>query len=431
MNSELLLEKVSTSTTTLPDQQITNQYKDLKVVGLVADNGACGHYRVINPLHMLKQHGAQVQYSSIQNLQQFIDSDIIVAPRQHNPEAYEMFRILQWEGKFLWFEIDDDLHTVLPTNPAYSVYQPGSDNLVWLEKFMRNSQGMTVTTEELKQTYDRFNQNIEVVGNYIDFSLRNWNVNVSWQNGNPIFEAMPIRKPKEWEDKIVIMYSGGSSHLTDLEQIFPVMAKILNDYPQTHFAFYGAPDLFGFLNSVWKIPEGRYTLVEPRHFLDHPVGLFGADIGLAPIHPCAFNASKSNLKLLEGFAAGQAMIASNVAPYSKLARQHPESTLIVGQGKGNYDTWYKAIEKLVVDHDLRNHMQLNNRKLAVTDYSLEVNFHRWPMAWRNGIENAKAGKLGPNLKSKRKAWGVTDRNDPCPCGTPGAKYKNCCRNSHG
>jgi uncharacterized protein YecA (UPF0149 family) len=158
--------------------------------------------------------------------------------------------------------------------------------------------------------------------------------------------------------------------------------------------------------------------------------LFGADIGLAPVHPCEFNISKSPLKLLEGFAAGQAMIASNVAPYSKLQRKHPESVLIVGSGEGNYSTWFSALEELVTNTVRREKMQKENRELAINEYSLENNFHKWPYAWKDIIDRAQKGKLGPNKKISGRVWGQVDRNALCPCGS-GLKYKKCCRESHG
>ena len=430
MSNNDLMKSLSETEKTLPTQRVSNKYAGLNVIGLVADNGACGHYRVINPLHMLWMHGANAKYSSSNTISDFLNADIIIAPRQHSQETYELIRLLQWEKKFVIFEIDDDLHTVLPTSPAYQAYSPGCENLKWLERFMSNCQGMTVTTDELKRTYNRFNKNIESVGNFIDFSFRDWKVDVSWQNGLPIFEAREITKPEHWKDKVVIMWQGGSSHLTDLEQMMRPVAQILEKYPNTLFAYYGAPDLFEFLNQNKIIPEGRYELIKPRHFLDHPAGLAGVDIGLAPIHSCAFNLSKSPLKILEGMAVGQAMIASNVAPYSRFARKHPDLVTIVGEGEGNARTWFEAMEKLVVDSDLRESRRIEGRKLAITEYSLEANFHQWPAAWEKMVIRAGKGDVGPDTKSLGKVWKTLDRNDPCICGS-GKKYKRCCVNSHG
>jgi glycosyltransferase involved in cell wall biosynthesis len=429
-SSAELLDKVATTSFSLPENQISDAYKGLNVLGLVADNGACGHYRVINPLHILRQHGATVTYSEYLDFGQFLESDNILAPRQHAVESYEMFRMMQWEGKKVHFEIDDNLHTVLRTSPAYSVYYPGSEALKWLEKFMVNAHGITVTTPELKEVYKKYNKNIHVVGNYIDFSLRDWGVDVSWDYLSPTLSLRPITRPEEWEDKVVIGWSGGASHLSDLVQIITPISQILAKYPNTMFAYYGNPELFVHLNEDKQIPEDRLIFIEPRHFLDHPKGLFGIDIGLAPILGCEFNISKSPLKILEGWAAGQAMVASNVGPYARLGKAHPEAVLLVGEGKDCYKGWYEAIEKLVVDNDFRKERQRKNRELVVTNYSLEQNFHRWPQAWGEITKNASIGNLGPMTGAPSKLWGTVGRNDACPCGS-GAKYKKCCNGAWG
>ena len=82
-----------------PDIVVSDRFKGLKVLGLVADTSACGHYRVINPLHMLKMHGADVHYSSFHSMDDFFKHDVIIVPRQHSKEVYETIRHVAWEGK--------------------------------------------------------------------------------------------------------------------------------------------------------------------------------------------------------------------------------------------------------------------------------------------------------------------------------------------
>ena len=71
----------------LPDIKISNEFKDLRILGLVADKSACGYYRIILPLHLLKMHGAQVTTTSVQSMSDFMNHDVILAPRQHSPDV--------------------------------------------------------------------------------------------------------------------------------------------------------------------------------------------------------------------------------------------------------------------------------------------------------------------------------------------------------
>lgn len=432
LEKEELLKQVTTTRKALPMNRISDRYSWLKVSGLTADIGACGYYRVVNPLHLLMQHGATVDYSSVQNIADLAHSDVIVAPRQCSMEVYDNLRRLQFDGKSVFYELDDDLHSVLKSSPASSVYYKGSESLIAVEKFISSSHGLTVTTPELARAYSRFNMNYAIIENYIDFSLRNWNVEVMWDGDNPVFRPLSIDRPKEWGDSIVLTWAGGATHMDDLISAFPHIKRILEKYPNTMFAYYGAWELFEIANQNVKIPLDRVFKVEPRHFLDYPDGLRG-DIGLAPITPCQFNLCKSALKITEYMAGGMAVVASNVGPYARFNRQYPDTVNLVGNGRGMYSTWIDAVGNLVENPDKLTERKIQGRKLALERYSLERNFHLWPMAWQAMYKRASQGLLGPPDKPffpSPVTFGNVGRNDQCPCGS-GNKYKNCCLGAFG
>ena len=422
------LSDMATHLTQLPTDKISNQYEGIKALGLLSDTAACGHYRLINIFSTLKRHGANVEWTPSQDFHKLLQYDLIIAPRQHDVDTYEMLRALQWEGKTVIYEIDDDLFTVRPTNPAYNVYHPGAESLVYVEKFLRNSNGVTVTTPELAHTYSKFNSNISVLPNYIDFSIRNWACDVEWVDGQPIFNVKRIKKAPEFEDKIVIGWAGGVSHLEDLKQIIKPLQTVLNKYDNVVFAFYGDINLFNATDPSGMIDRSKVIHVKPRHFLDFPEGLFGVDIGLCPILGCEFNLSKSCLKPLEMMAAGQAVIASNVGPYSRLAKTHPGLIQLVGNSEGT-TTWENAMSYLIENTELRQDLQLEGRRVAVSHYSLETNFHHWPNHWNQLAMNSQKGLTAP-AQNIKPLWGNVERNSPCPCGSQ-KKYKRCCVTSHG
>lgn len=101
------------------------------------------------------------------------------------------------------YEVDDDLHRVLFTSPAYTIYHPSSDENKSVGDFVSRLYGCTVSTEDLHASYYRFNKNIHVLQNLIDFSLRNWEaprttnykegtVIVSWAGGTCLDDQTEI-----------------------------------------------------------------------------------------------------------------------------------------------------------------------------------------------------------------------------------------------
>ena len=413
----------------LPFYRVSEQFEGLKVLGLVADTSACGHYRVILPLHLLKMMGAEVNYSSHHDLKSFLDADLIIAPRQHSPEVYEILRMIAWEGKTIIYELDDNLNFVLPSSPAYKTYHNGSKELNMLPKMIGACHGFVTTTPEIAKWYYQHNRNVAVVENYIDFSLRDWNCDVSWVGGHAHITPLPIEKPIEFGDKIVIGYTGGSTHQDDIEIIGPVIKRVLEKHKNVAFALYTSIEMAAEFIHKFNLPIDRVHHIPARHFLDYPKGLAGIDIALCPIVPCEFNIGKSWLKNLETMTYGAACISSNIGPYTKFAKRHPGYTLLVGQGKTCYPSWEAAIDYLVLNPSVLQELKIKGRQLIIDNYSMENNVYLWPAAWRAILERANQGFIGKDPVARPKAhyqsFGVTGRNDLCPCNS-GLKYKVCC-----
>lgn len=418
----------------LPRTQISRAFAGLKVAGLVADRAACGHYRVVNPLHMLWQHGAEVDYGISLPVETLLRVDHVVAPRQNNPEILEQLVACQWEDVAMWYEIDDDLDAVLPSSPAYAAYHTGSAELTWTHRYMEQAHGITTTTQEIARAYSRFNTNIGILENYIDLSYRDWNYEVEWVDGaRAVIKPLPQRKPEEWKGKRVIAWQGGSTHWDDLQAIGPAIKGILENREDVLFAFYGATGLMEPLVEKFKLPRDKVVNIEPRPFGEHPTGMHGIDIQLAPIVCCQFNLCKSHLKVLEGMAAGSAVVASHVGPYARFSKRHPGSFITVGKG-GDFGGWGEAITYLLDRPELLDNLKAAGRKLVVDHYSLERNFQLWPKTWAAMRKKAFTGDYGPPAQLKPsefyRSYSKAGRNDPCPCGS-GKKYKNCCRGAFG
>jgi hypothetical protein len=223
------------------------------------------------------------------------------------------------------------------------------------------------------------------------------------------------------------MYQGGSTHEEDFDLIGGEINGLLKKHPNMIFALYTSPELVKKFLQKFKFPESQVDLVDPRHFLDHPVGLQGADIHLAPVKATQFNLAKSALKIKETMAAGGACVCSCIGPYARFHHENPNSVILVGQNKHSAPNFATAINYLIENPEVLKGMQDQGRRLVMEKHSLEGNFHLWPKAWMEIAASVKEGVVGPPEDPKPKKWyrsyGSVDRNDPCPI-NPAKKYKD-------
>ena len=99
--------------------------------------------------------------------------DIIIAQRQYDNQVAEnmLFEAIKF-GKKVIYEVDDNLHAVLPSSPVFGIYHQGSNALRMVSTIVNRCHGCTVSTHELAGDYSKFNDNIEVLPNSIDFEIR-------------------------------------------------------------------------------------------------------------------------------------------------------------------------------------------------------------------------------------------------------------------
>lgn len=427
--------RVLNNKNTLPDIKVSDRFKGLKVLGLVADTSACGYYRIVNPLHMLRMHGADVEYGASQDFSKFMAADIIIAPRQHTNEIYEIINQARWRGKHVIAEIDDDLHSVDKTSKAYIAYHPGAESLKGIDKVMGACDGVTVTTQELARWYYRNNRNVAIIDNYIDFSFRNWACDVTWNaQGFASLKPKAQERLPEWENKIVFGYSFGSTHQMDMLLIGKDVYRILKEFPNSHFAICSTRELVEEFITTFNIPRNRVSIIPPRHFLDYPEAIHGWDISLAPLVACQFNLCKSALKFYEASALGHASVLSNVGPYARAELENKGIPLLVGDGQGNYGSFYSALKFLIQNPEELASRKQKSLEMAYSKYSLEHNFQKWPIAWKSIIDNKIKGIIGKPEETKPlsyyKSYARIKPNEPCWCNS-GNSLKACHGSSHG
>jgi glycosyltransferase involved in cell wall biosynthesis len=379
----------------------------LNIVALTRNIGFCYYYRILWPLRELEKRGLINVLGIDTTHENFIkdpgpfmaDSlewgDIFIY-QYTNPSdiltRYADLCMLEKLPKLFIAEFDDDFTRVHPTNNYYR--HAGIDNVkaggewVWkdndicdhLKEFVdsteeeikaatfsikRNksrmmkmlraciySDAITTTTKELGETFEKFNQNVVVLPNYLDLS------------------EMPEGKKKP-RDHVLIGWQGGDSHYADIRIIMPALKKIKQKYgDKVQFQFMGA----AFHNMYKELKAEHIPWAKPEEFFSKfSENLF--DIGLVPIvdpEINKFNKSKSNIKWLEYSHYGIPSIVSNYKPY----KQH-----IINGKTGllcnTVQDWYENLCKLIDDPFFRMKMGSEAKKVVDKNFVIQNYAHRW------------------------------------------------------
>jgi hypothetical protein len=205
----------------------------------------------------------------------------------------------------LIYEIDDLLIDIPEWNYAQDYYK---NNRKFIEEMMSMVDGITVSTDKLKEVYSVYNKKIEVIPNHLP--------RFTWGD-----DIKPKHERYKEGEKIRIGYFGSDNHFC----VAPMRAKgifggdfgnnLLNFIRKTTdkytWVFSGAmPYQLEDLKGKVKKHDWKSILEYPRHLKS-----LNLDITLAPLTNNLFNECKSNIKSLESVATGSAGIFQNLEPY--------------------------------------------------------------------------------------------------------------------
>lgn len=315
----------------------------IKVVGYFGDRGACRAYRLLYPFSRIGKHHKdkfQMHLAGYIKNEQVGKFDVAVLQRQYDPEVFRGVQIMKQNGTKLIYEIDDDLFTIPKWNPAHAELSSGRVQR-GVKAFLSICDAVFVTTETLANVYRKYCKNVHVLPNSLDFDR---------------FVPKPGVSSKK-----CILWQGSGTHERDL-QILGGCLEQVHARQDSFVRVWGGHKLDGTYHVNPVSFESFYTMLAQMD----------AHIGLAPLVPCAFNNSKSNLKFLEYSAQNMVTIASNVGPYADTI-VHGETGLLVGDN----NTWYDVICSVLNDENLYNRLQKNAYEFVHDKFDIEKNYHLW------------------------------------------------------
>lgn len=281
--------------------------------------------------------------------------DIIYFNYLNNPWGFAaMGAMARQHGVKIVMDLDDSLWNIKSDNPAYSVYQKGSQPLNDFTSICNEVDYITCTNSYLKNvvlnnTYKR-PEKVVVFPNYIDLELYSH------------------RSPFKDTEQIQLMHFGSTTHFIDLseENFYKGIEKIMSEYPNVTLRTVGA--FVSQYKKRWGMRyENMYGHTDIYQWIKtkFPQFMDEADIIVVPLINDLYNRCKSGIKFLEASSAKKPGVYQKIRQYEELV----DGTN--GLLAYTVDEWYQAIKKLIDDKQLRKDMGENAFNTVEKDHQIQ------------------------------------------------------------
>ena len=364
----------------------------MKIKVYPADTSGCGHFRLLWPVDALRRSGAlpsdvqiDVRPPTDRDLKLRMEGERVVEVVDADPDAVYVFQrlthswmaqsvpLLREAGAAVVVDIDDDLGSIHPTNPAYEALHPRR-NGTWdpdkrevtrhswlhLKQACRDATLVTVSTPALLSRYAAHGRG-QVLFNYLP----------------DIYYDVPH------EDSAVVGWPASLlSHPDDPSAVGGAVARLYA--AGTAFRVVGDPVGVG---AAFGLPEDPQGNSGPVGVGQWPAAVAELGVGIAPLADTRFNACKSWLKPLEMSALGIPWVASPRAEYARLYRRG------AGILADTPRRWYRELERLTQNAHLRREMAEMGRGVAA-GLRLQDHAWRWLEAWSRALDLQRGHAAG-------------------------------------
>lgn len=255
--------------------------------------------------------------------------------------------------KLVW-GVDDDWLTIPEWNPA----KPKDVQLALYHTLKHVAHHILCSTPALGQTFveQGFGDKVLVAPNLLDLSRFPHPPMEFDTEGNTFLTIQP-KLP------VRVVWSGGPTHRGDVGVLEEPLEKLLGTYgpDKVVVVFNGMTPPSKLLRKF--LHKGLFH--QPMStFTNHQQILNSIDphVYLAPLAKVPFNLSKSNLRIIEGWALCCPSVATDFGEYSCVHNGHD------GRLVDTPEQWYSAIHRMVFDHEYRVQQAVNGRLRVQDEY---------------------------------------------------------------
>jgi glycosyltransferase involved in cell wall biosynthesis len=277
--------------------------------------------------------------------------DVVVIQRDlfpFGPPALE--RALMRRNPRLVYDTDDATYL----RPAFTPKTP-FQRLRRFDKVaevVRHARWVSAATPPIADWARHYNPNVSVVPMAIDLA--------EYDAIRDRFGSRVAPKPGD-SGRLVIGWAGTAGGLGYLHKLAPVLRDLCARHPEV----------------VVRVLSGGYRQVclpgvrlhaRPWHPSTGLADMAGFDIGLVPLDDTPFEQAKFPFKLLQYLALGVPAVSARVGMATSVLADGENGLLVLA---GDHAAWREALERLVVDAQLRKRLGENGRGTVAESYTVQ------------------------------------------------------------
>lgn len=283
------------------------------------------------------------------------DADVMVLQRITHRALAEAIALWRSQGVAVVIDMDDDLSSVHPRNPAWRALHPtmGKPGFSWkiAEEACKAATLVTVSTPALLQRY------------------------ASHGRGAVVYNHIPAKHLRiAHADSSVIGWGGTvASHPDDLQEVGSSLFRLTSEgHPLRIVGPGDGVEFYAGVRQNWSA-SGGVDIFQWPHQLASDIG-----IGIAPLADTKFNAAKSWLKPLEYASLGIPCVMSPRVEYRRIYE------LGVGVLARKPRDWEARLRELVASSARREELAGRGRQVA-SEWTIEGNAWKWLEAWSQAL----------------------------------------------
>lgn len=342
---------------------LNSQDGKLHVLLVGGDVGGCGYYRIELPGKYLNRTHTISAVCTIKIVPELIQwAHLIVWQRQHKEDLVRIRNLIRDTGRTQIFELDDNLHTVEPSNPAYVFYNPKTKHYHDMKEWIRECGFLSCTRKPLGEWYKKnLGVNYRVLPNSLDF------------------ETIPAPQVND-TGRLRIGWAGSSTHYDDLKVALYAIKQLQKEF-DFDFVMMGwdgvnrvktpSGDIIPTSDCLSGVKREYHPFVKVEEYMNKLASL-KFDIGICPVNDTVFNSAKSNIKWMEFSSLRIPTVVAGVSCYTDYV-EHGRTALVA---KKEMD-WYRHLKRLIQDAELRKTLATNAYDEVYNNYNMATNVKMW------------------------------------------------------